>query len=157
MKGWLLDTNVVAALINPNGAPSVKEWARNQPEDSFFISVLTLAEYDKGIFNLAPDHPHRPRYKAARDALAQRFQDRMLGVSDPVVLAWGRMSGEIRRASGHPPPVIDTMLAATAIEHELYLVTRNTKDVGATGAVMFDPWNDHPERFPLRPAGKRAR
>ena len=157
MKGWLLDTNVVAALINLNGAPSVKEWARDQPEDSFFISILTLAEYDKGIFNLAPDHPDRPRYKAARDALAQRFQDRMLGVSNPVVLAWGRMSGEIRRASGHPPPVIDTLLAATAIEYDLYLVTRNTKDMSATGAVVFDPWNDDPERFPVRSIGKRLR
>lgn len=157
MKGWLLDTNVVAALINPNGAPSVKGWARDQREDSFFISILTLAEYDKGIFNLAPDHPDRPRYKVARDALAQRFQDRMLGVSNPVVLAWGRMSGEIRRASGHPPPVIDTLLAATAIEYDLYLVTRNTKDMSATGAVVFDPWNDDPERFPVRSIGKRLR
>ncbi len=157
MKGWLLDTNVVAALINPNGAPSVKVWARDQPEDSFFISVLTLAEYDKGIHNLTADHPDRPRYKAARDALAHRFEDRMLGVSNPVVLAWGRMSGEIRRASGHPPPVIDTLLAATAIEHDLYLVTRNTKDVSATGAVVFDPWTDDPERFPVRSTGKRLR
>lgn len=157
MKGWLLDTNVVAALINPNGAPSVKAWARDQPEDSFYISILTLAEYDKGIFNLASDHPDRPRYKAARDALAQRFQDRMLDVSNPVALAWGRMSGEIRRASGHPPPVIDTLLAATAIEHDLYLVTRNTRDVGATGAVVFDPWNDDPERFPVRSIEKRLR
>ncbi len=157
MKGWLLDTNVVAALINPNGAPSVKAWARDQREDTFFISVLTLAEYDKGIHNLSADHPVRPRYKAARDALAQRFENRMLELRNPVVLAWGRLSGEIRRASGHPPPVIDTMLAATAIEHELYFVTRNTKDVGATSAVVFDPWHDDPERFPLRPAGKRAR
>lgn len=157
MKGWLLDTNVVAALINPNGAPSVKVWARDQPEDSFFISVLTLAEYDKGIFNLRADHPDRPRYRAARDALAERFKDRMLDVSNPVVLAWGRMSGEIRRASGHPPPVIDTLLAATAIEYDLYLVTRNTKDVSATGAVVFDPWNDDPERFPVRSIGKRLR
>jgi hypothetical protein len=67
------------------------------------------------------------------------------------------MSGEIRRASGHPPPVIDTMLAATAIEHDLYLVTRNTKDVSATGAVVFDPWNADPERFPVRSTGKRLR
>lgn len=155
MKGWLLDTNVVAVLINPNGAPSVKEWARGQPEDSFFISILTLAEYDKGIYNLSPDHPDRPRYTAARDALAERFKDRMLGISNPVVLAWGRMSGEIRRASGHPSPVVDTMLAATAIEHDLYLVTRNTKDVNATGSVVFDPWNDNPERFPLTSRGGR--
>lgn len=157
MKGWLLDTNVVAALINPNGAPSVKAWARDQREGSFFISVLTIAEYDKGIHKLSADHPDRPRYKAASDALAHRFEDRTLEVSNPVVLAWGRISGEIRRSSGHPPPMIDTMLAATAIEHELYLVTRNTKDVGATGAVVFDPWNDDPGRFPLRAAGKRAR
>lgn len=155
MKGWLLDTNVVAALINPNGAPSVKTWAQGQAEDSFFISILTLAEYDKAIHALAPDHPDRPRYRAARDALAQRFGDRVHGVSDPVVLAWGRMSGEIRRASGHPPPVVDTMLAATAIEHDLYLVTRNTRDVSATGAVLFDPWTDDPGRFPLTARGRR--
>jgi len=45
--GWLLDTNVIAALINPNGAPSVKRWAAGQDEDRFFISILTLGEYDK--------------------------------------------------------------------------------------------------------------
>jgi predicted nucleic acid-binding protein len=54
LRGWLLDTNVVAALINPQGAPSVKAWAAGQDEETFHISVLTLAEYDKGIHNL-PD------------------------------------------------------------------------------------------------------
>ena len=49
MRGWLLDTNVVAALINPRGAPSVKAWAATQDEHSFHISALTLGEYDKGI------------------------------------------------------------------------------------------------------------
>ena len=73
MKGWLLDTNVVAALINPKGAPSVKSWAARQDEDTFHISVLPLAEYDKGIHNLPADHTERPRYIAARDALAERF------------------------------------------------------------------------------------
>lgn len=157
MKGWLLDTNVVAALINPNGAPSVKDWARGQLEDSFFISVLTLAEYDKGIYNLSVDHPDRPRYKAARDALAVRFSERMLATSNDVILAWGRISGEIKRASGHAPPVVDTMLAATAIEHELYLVTRNAKDVRQTSAVVFDPWTDDSDRFPLTSAGRSSR
>ena len=56
MKGWLLNTNVVSALINPRGAPSVKTWASAQDEETFYISVLTLAEYDKGIHNLPADH-----------------------------------------------------------------------------------------------------
>jgi len=157
LKGWLLDTNVVAALINPQGAPSVKRWAADRDEETFFISVLTLGEYDKGIHNLPDDHADRPRYMAARDALAERFGGRVLPLSDAVVRRWGRVSGEVKRASGHAPPVIDTMLAATALEHELYLVTRNVKDARPSGATVFDPWNDDAELFPLRPIAGRKR
>ena len=157
MKGWLLDTNVVAALINPRGAPSVKSWAAAQEESRFHISVLTLAEYDKGIHNLADDHSDRPRYIAARDALEGRFGERVLPLGDRIVRRWGRISGEVKRASGHAPPVIDTLLAATAIEHDLYLVTRNVKDACSSGASIFDPWNDDPALFPLSPNGGRSR
>lgn len=157
MKGWLLDTNVVAALINPKGAPSVKSWAAEQDEGLFHISVLTLAEYDKGIHNLTADHVDRPRYSAARDALEERFGERVLSLTDAIVRRWGRLSGEVKRASGHAPPVIDTMLAATAIEHGLYLVTRNVKDTRTTGALVFDPWNDDPVNFPLNRRGARTR
>jgi predicted nucleic acid-binding protein len=153
LKGWLLDTNVVAALINPRGAPSVKMWATGQDEDTFHISVLTLAEYDKGIHNLPPDHEDRPRYMAARDALAERFARRVLSLDDDIVRHWGRISGEVKRQSGHAPPVIDTMLAATAINLDLYLVTRNVRDARPSGAIVFDPWNDDVEKFPLSPRG----
>ncbi|RXT44655.1 VapC toxin family PIN domain ribonuclease [Bosea sp. Tri-44] len=157
MKGWLLDTNVVAALISPQGAPSVKSWAAAQDERFFNISVLTLAEYDKGIHNLADDHADRPGYIAARDALEVRFGERILSLTDEVVRRWGRLAGEVKRASGHPPPVIDTMLAATAIEHDLYLVTRNVKDARPSGALIFDPWNNDPAKFPLSERAGRVR
>lgn len=157
MKGWLLDTNVVAALINPRGAPSVKSWAAQQDEETFHISVLTLAEYDKGIHNLPDDHVDRPRYIAARDALAERFGERVLSVTDEVARRWGRISGEVKRASGQAPPVIDTLLAATAIEHDLYLVTRNVKDTKSSGAMVFEPWIGSPAKFPLRPRSGRSR
>jgi predicted nucleic acid-binding protein len=149
VKGWLLDTNVIAALINPNGAPSVKAWAAVQREPRLFISVLSLGEYDKGVHNLAPDHPDRSRYIAARDALAGRFAGRVLPVSDPVVRRWGEISGSVKRASGHAPAVIDTLLAATALENDLFLVTRNTRDVQHSGAAVFNPWLDDPAQFPL--------
>lgn len=157
MKGWLLDTNVVAALINPNGAPSVKAWAAGQDEEAFHISILTLAEYDKGIHNLPDDHPDRPRYAVARDALAERFGARVLSLSDDIARRWGRISGDAKRTTGHSPPVIDTMIGATAIEHELYLVTRNVKDARGIGATIFDPWNDEPAMFPLSPQRKRSK
>ena len=135
MIGWLVDTNVIASLIAPNGAPSVKAWARIVDERRLFISILTLAEYDKGIANLAGDDPNVQRFIAARDALEARFTARILSLSDPVVRRWGAISGRVKRETGHPPPVIGTLLAATAIEADLYLVSRNTKDLQHCGAV----------------------
>lgn len=149
MIGWLLDTNVIAALINPNGAPSVKSWAAAQDEERMFISVLTLAEYDKGIENLPEDDQNRYRYAAARDALEERFSERVLSLSDAAVRRWGLISGRVKLRTGHAPSVVDTMLAATAIEHNLYLATRNVKDTRFSGAAVFDPWTSDPGQFPL--------
>ena len=149
MIGWLLDTDVVSALINLNGAPSVKPWATKQPEIRFFISVLTLAEYDKGIANLPSEDANRYRHAAARDALEERFHGRILSVTDACVRRWGEISGKVKLATGHSPPVIDTLFAATAIENNLYLATRNTKDVHSSGAAIFNPWQDDPDDFPL--------
>ena len=149
MIGWLLDTNVIAALINPGGAPSVKAWAAGQPEDLMFLSVLTLAEYDKGIHNLSADHPDRSRYIAARDAFERRFKGRILSVDDAVVRRWGAVSGDVKRLTGQAPPAIDTLLAATALENRLFLVTRNIRDVQHSGCAIFNPWTDDPAQFPL--------
>lgn len=155
MIGWLLDTNVVIELINPKGARRVKDWAASQDENRVFLSILTLGEYDKGIHNVPDDHPLRPRFIAARDALAARFSDRTLSVSDAVVRRWGAISGTAKQLSGQSPPVIDTLFAATAIEHDLYLATRNIRDVRASGAALFNPWDDDPAGFPLSPGPRR--
>lgn len=149
MIGWLLDTNVVASLINPQGAPSVKSWVGGQEERSLFLSVLVLAEFDKGVHNLDPSHPDRTRYAAARDALEARFRGRTLGLTDAIVRRWGVINGETRRRTGRAPEVIDTLLAATALENDLFLVTRNTKHVASSGAAVFNPWLDDPAFFPL--------
>lgn len=82
---------------------------------------------------------------------------RVLSLDDEIVRRWGRISGEVKRASRHAPPVIDTMPAATAMEHDLYLVTRNVKDTKSSGAMVFDPWNDDAQMFPLSPRAGRTR
>lgn len=140
MTGYLLDTNVIASLIAANGAPSVKAWAAGQDEDRLWISILTLGEYDKGVAKLPDDDPNRARYIAARDGLEERFAGRIVQLSDAVVRRWGTISGLVRRETGHSPPVIDTMLAATAVEHRLCLVTRNLRDIAGSGAEVFSPW-----------------
>jgi toxin FitB len=155
--GWLLDTNVVSTIINPNGAPTVKAWASVQDENRFFLSVLTLGEYDKGIYNVPDDHPNRPRFIAARDGLAARFAGRILSVGDLVVRRWGVASGIAKRLTGHSPPVIDMLFAATAPVHDLYLVTRNVGDVRTSGAQIFNPWTDDPAKCPLSPMPRSQR
>ena len=70
-------------------------------------------------------------------------------MTNDVVRRWGALAGRIKRDTGRPPPAIDTLLAATALEKDLYLMTRNTKDVIGTGALAFNPWEDDPLAFPL--------
>ena len=73
MIGWLLDTNVTAEIISTRGSLRVKEWAANQDEATLYLSILTIAEYDKGIANLPDGDPRRAVYMNTRDNLAARF------------------------------------------------------------------------------------
>lgn len=150
MIGWLLDTNVVAELANPHGTARVHAWAAAQDERCLHLSILTLGEYEKGLHNLPEDNAIRPRIEAALAALEVRFAGRLLPMSDAAVRRWGAVSGAVKRATGQTPPVIDTMLAATALEHDLYLVTRNVRDVQHSGAAVFNPWTDDPAACPVR-------
>jgi len=147
--GWLLDTNVISELNKRNCAPRVEAWFRVQPEERLFLSVLTLGEFDKGLFLLDPADPKHARLTGLRDALEERLKDRTLPVSRAVAARWGEITARVKAEAGHPPLVIDTLLAATAIEHGLYLATRNTKDVARSGAALFNPWLDDPAGFPL--------
>jgi predicted nucleic acid-binding protein len=149
VRGWLLDTNVISALVGPKPEPHLKAWLAAQPEHKLHLSILTFAEYRKGIENLPPAHKLRQTIQHTVLALEARFAGRILSVSDETVLRWGSISGEVKRLTGHSPSVIDTMLAATAIEHKLYLATRNTIHVAHSGAAIFNPWKDNPLLYKL--------
>ena len=157
MIGWLLDTNIVAELANPHGTARVHAWAAAQDESRLYLSVLTLGEYEKGLYNLAENSAIRPRIEAALIAIETRFTGRLLPVSDAVVRRWGAVSGAVKRVTGQTPPVIDTMLAATALEHDLCLVTRNIRDVQHSGAAVFNPWTDDPAAHGSSAITRRSR
>ena len=149
MNGWLLDTNVIAELRGARPEPKVAGWFNSQPEYTLFLSILTFGEYRKGIAKLAPGDNRRLRIQASVASLQTRFSGRVLSLSDEIALRWGEISGQVKRLTGQFPKVIDSFLAATAIEHNLYLATRNVADVAHSGAAVFNPWIDDPAGFPL--------
>lgn len=140
MTGWLLDTNIVSELLRDSPDEPVQAWAAATDLASAFISILTLAEYDKGIAHLPPLDSGRLRYAGVRDRVEAIYRRRTLPLTDAIVRRWGVLAGDIKRVTGHSPQTVDIMLAATAIEHRLTLVTRNTKDVQHSGATLLNPW-----------------
>jgi predicted nucleic acid-binding protein len=139
-RGFLLDTNVVAEMLRPHGNRRVKAWLRAQVPERLFISVLTLAEYEKGLSNLYPEEPARAQIAETLARIERTFAGRVLPLADAVVRRWGRISGEANRRAGKAPPPVDALLAATALEHDLVLVTRNVRDIADLGVTVFDPW-----------------
>jgi len=117
----------------------VVAWIRSCPEDELFISVITLGELEKGIAKL-PGSDRRKALEAwVRTEVTERFRDRVLDVDIDVATRWGAMTGasEVR---GQPLPVVDSLIAATGLQHGLTVVTRNTEDLERCGARCLNPW-----------------
>ena len=139
MSGFLLDTNVISELVKVKPEPKVTRWIENTDETLLYLSVLTLGEIRKGI-SFLPLSRRRVALEAWLDHdLSLRFSDRILPVDKQVADRWGRIAGSAA-VKKSPLPVIDGLFAATAQHHNLTLVTRNTRDIAATGVPAFDPW-----------------
>ena len=141
MSGFLLDTNVISELVRPKPESRVTAWIDATDESLLYLSVLTMGEIRKGIASLR-DNARRVTLEAWLDSvLALRFAHRTLPIDRVVADRWGRLAAEAAVAK-FPLPVIDGLLAATALQHDLTLVTRNTKDVARTRVPLFNPWVD---------------
>jgi toxin FitB len=142
VRGWLLDTNVVSELRKPNCDARVKAWSDSQPPSSFFLSRITIAEIRYGIERLPAGEPSRRRLEAwLTNELRPWFSDRLLEADEDVFLIWRRLveKGKALRLT-FPQP--DLFMAATAILHDLCVVTRNAADFRRTGAAILNPWTD---------------
>jgi predicted nucleic acid-binding protein len=139
LSAFLLDTNVISELVRRRPEPRVTAWIESTDEMLLHLSVLSLGEIRKGIVSLR-DHSRRVSLGAWLDSeLVMRFSNRILPIDEAVADRWGRLSAQ-GEAAKSPVPVIDGLLAATALQYNLTLVTRNVKDVVATGVPLFNPW-----------------
>ncbi len=132
----ILDTNVVSALRRPDRSPQVVAFLAAQPEDSLFLSVITLGEIERGI---ARQEVRNPGFAADLRAWANRtqtlFQDRLLPFGMAEARIWGVLSARI----GHDGA--DLQIAATALAHGATVVTGNAADFRPTGCRIHDPFD----------------
>ena len=132
---FLLDTNVLAELRKPRPHPSVAAWYEGVGDEELFLSVLVVGEIQQGVTRLRRKDPRQAAvYEAWLGKLRREFADRVLPVSQDVALAWGRL------AAGDPLPVVDGLLAATALVHGLTVATRNVADFEPTGVALLNPF-----------------
>jgi predicted nucleic acid-binding protein len=145
---YLLDTCILSKLRKIGKQPDIKleNWVKKHNENSYFISALTMGEIQSGIskLNLKKNEERQKRLILENwflEELIPRFYNRILAIDIEVVLTWGRLLGESKQR-GILIPVVDGLIAATAIVHNLTVVTENINDFIETGARLFNPWLD---------------
>ena len=140
MNGFLLDTNVISELLKPEPDTNVVRWIEETDESILFLSAITIGEIRNAIERLAPGRRRGRLESWLKIDLRARFRNRILPVDESVAERWGALSA-ITAANGKPVPVIDGLLAATAVHHDLMLVTRNVQDVAGTAVPTLNPWS----------------
>jgi toxin FitB len=139
-RGFLLDTNVPSETLRPSPAPAVIAWLQAQSKDVQFVSVVSVGELRRGAALLVPGSTRRTQLERYIEVnLPLLFATRVLPVTQAIAERWGVLDAR-RQAAGQPLGMADGMIAATALEHDLTLVTRNVKDFTGLGVAIFDPW-----------------
>jgi hypothetical protein len=137
VSGCLLDTNIVSELRKGDRADSgLMEWFEAEPEEGMFLSVITLGEIRKGIELLRRrDSSQAHGLELWLGRLKKQFAGKLLPITPAISDQWGRMQAL------RPLPIVDCLLGATAIEHELTLVTRNEADFTGLGLGVRNPFS----------------
>ena len=136
---YLLDTCVISELIKQQPDQKFVQWISNVDETSLFVSVLTIGELHKGIEKLPESRKKSTLHKWVTYDLEKRFKNRIIDFDIKTATAWGKIQAKSELV-GRTLPAIDGLIAATGIFNGLVVVTRNIKDMQASGADLLNPW-----------------
>ena len=132
---YLLDTNVVSALRRPDRSPVVVRWLENQRSTDLYLSVITVGEIERGFAQQRRLDPIFARELARwLDEIIGWYDDRILGIDVATARRWGQLSATIGHSS------VDLLIAATALENGLAVVTRNVRHFESTGVRVVNPF-----------------
>lgn len=137
---FLLDTNVVSEIRKLAADAGVASWFASVPADTLFVSVLVVGEIRQGIERLARRDPVQAEIlERWLGQLVDDYSDRIVPITERIAQAWGRLNVP------DPLPVVDGLMAATALVYDWTLVTRNVSDVTSTGVRLLNPFSGRSE------------
>ena len=140
MSGFLLDTNIPSELIRSRPDPRVEKWVYAQDEQSLYLSVVSIGELRRGLVILPASKRRSELERWFENDLLPRFGGRILPVTRSIADRWGILDGQCQ-LKGTPLNTADGMIAATAVEHGLTVVTRNIRDYAGLGVEALNPWD----------------
>jgi predicted nucleic acid-binding protein len=136
---YLLDTCVVSELISKSPNVGVTDWLNGQDSDHLFLSVVTIGEIQRGISKLSDTGRSNKLKEWLEDELMLKFDSRILPLDVQVMQGWGILIAGLEKI-GLKMPVIDSLIAATAVSLSFTIVTRNVKDFDNSGVQLLNPW-----------------
>jgi predicted nucleic acid-binding protein len=136
----LVDTNIPSELTRECPDPRVAAFLAKTHHDGIFLSVMTIGEICKGIGMLPASLKRTSLEKWLEAEVRTWFAGRILPISEEIAERWGQLSAAAKQR-GTPLAVIDGVIAATALHHDLTVVTRNTKDFLDLGVDLLSPWD----------------
>jgi toxin FitB len=137
---WLLDTNVLSELRRPRPEPRVVAFVADRPLEHLFVSSVTLAEIRFGIELVAEPIRRAELNEWLTHKVRPMFEHRVLQITEDIMLKW-RLLVEVGRKTGHVFSQPDLLIAATAIQHNLTVVTRDRSDFDRAGVPVLNPWD----------------
>ncbi len=136
---YLLDTCVISEFTRRQPDGRVIDWLDGVDEERLFLSVVTVGEIQHGVERLAYSKRKNELVSWLNDQLIDRFRGRILDLDVSTLLLWGTITAQME-ASGQPMSVMDSLIAASALHHNLILVTRNVTDFMPCGVQLLNPW-----------------
>jgi predicted nucleic acid-binding protein len=135
---YLLDTCVLSEYLKKQPNTDVIDWVEEQLEESLYLGVLTIGEIRKGISRL-PESRRRSQLAEWILSVVKRYDNRILPIDIAVVTTWGDLKAALE-LKGIILPAVDSLIAATALENDLTVVTRNESDFEPTGVKILNIW-----------------
>ncbi len=136
---YLLDTCVLSEFTRRKPEPKVIHWMESIDEEMLFLSAITIGEIQRGIERLPESARKTELLVWLNNSLIKRFGGRILPLDAQAMLLWGSLTARME-ASGQPMSVIDSLIVATALQHNLVIATRNVADYLPCGVQLINPW-----------------
>ncbi len=137
---YLIDTCVISEYVKKIPDPKIEQWVNQYQPKQLFLSSITIAELKKGIHKIRVSQPERyQKLQHWLKTIESKFFLRVLPITDDVLNTWAEVYADAE-LQGKKLAVMDSLIASTALVHNMTVVTRNVKDFEQTGVRLLNPW-----------------